>query len=96
MFCAHGVSPGAKSWVVKAPLDGIQQGIEGAVILDLFDRDGVDLLLGEEGKLDSVDRGRNRLRDIHGGITVAPGPRKTVQGVGVESRVQGVALRGVD
>lgn len=61
MFCAHGVAPGAKGWVVETPADGIQEGVEGAVIFDLLDRYGVDFLLGEEGELDSVDRGRDRL-----------------------------------
>lgn len=77
---AHGVAPGAKSWVVKAAADGVQEGIEGAVILDLLDRYSVDLLLGEKGELDSVDRGRDRLRNIHGGITITRGPSKRVEG----------------
>lgn len=84
---AHRVSPGAKGWVVKTPTDGVQEGVEGAIVLDLLDRYGVNLLLGQECELDSVDRGRDRLRDIHGCMPVEPGLGKKIRGVVVGRRL---------
>lgn len=38
------VPPGSKRWVVEATEDGVKQGVEGVVIFNSFDGDGLNLL----------------------------------------------------
>lgn len=60
------VSPRAQSRVIETASERVVQLVEGVVILDTLDRDGFDLVGGEEGELDALHSGRHRLRDIHG------------------------------
>lgn len=46
-------------------MNGVEEAVESAVILDALDRDGLDLLRRQKCKVDSIDLGRYGLRDIH-------------------------------
>lgn len=46
-------------------MNGVEEAVESAVILDALDRNGLDLLRRQKCKVDSIDLGRYGLRDIH-------------------------------